>query len=47
MPEDIAKALRESFDHKQLVQRTATVASYRLVPRFLAAMALNSDDKVE
>ena len=45
--DDIAKAVREKFDHKQLVELTATVAAYNMVSRFLEAMAIHSDDKVE
>jgi len=47
LPEDIAKAVRENFDHKQLVELTATVAAYNVVSRFLEAMASHRDDKVE
>jgi len=35
VPQEIAKALRERFDHKQLVELTATVAAYNVVSRFL------------
>jgi alkylhydroperoxidase family enzyme len=47
VPQEIAKALREKFDHKQLVELTATVAAYNVVSRFREAMASHSDDKVE
>jgi len=47
VPEDIAKAVLENFDHKQLGELTATVAAYNVVSRFLEAMASHRDDKVE
>lgn len=47
VPEAIAKGVRERFDHRQLVELTATVAAYNMVSRFLEAMAIHSDDKVD
>lgn len=47
VPDDVARAVRDHFDHKQLVELTATVAAYNMVSRFLEAMAIHSDDKVE
>ena len=47
VPDDVARAVRAHFDHKQLVELTATVAAYNMVSRFLEAMAIHSDDKVE
>ena len=44
VPEDIALAVREKFDHRQLVELTATVAAYNMVSRFLEAMAIHSTD---
>jgi AhpD family alkylhydroperoxidase len=47
VPEDVARAVRQHFDHEQLVELTATVAAYNMVSRFLEAMQIHSDDKVE
>jgi len=44
VPEDVAQAVREKFDHRQLVELTATIAAYNMVSRFLEAMAIHSDD---
>ena len=47
VPDEVARAVRVHFDHKQLVELTATVAAYNMVSRFLEAMAIHSDDEVE
>lgn len=47
VPKDVAKAVREIFDHQQLVELTATVAAYNMVSRFLEAMGIHSDDERE
>ncbi|AWB35352.1 carboxymuconolactone decarboxylase family protein [Orrella marina] len=44
VPEEIAAAVREEFDHRTLVELTATIAAYNMVSRFLEAMAIHSDD---
>ncbi|MCD8494238.1 MAG: carboxymuconolactone decarboxylase family protein [Burkholderiaceae bacterium] len=45
VPDDVAAAVREHFDHEQLVELTATIAAYNMVSRFLEAMQIHSDDK--
>src|SRR5690554_684140 len=45
VPEDVAAAVREEFDHRTLVELTATIAAYNMVSRFLEAMAIHSDDQ--
>ena len=45
VPDDVAAAVRQHFDHEQLVELTATVAAYNMVSRFLEAMQIHSDDK--
>jgi AhpD family alkylhydroperoxidase len=42
--DEVAKAVRAHFDHRQLVELTATVAAYNMVSRFLEAMQIHSDD---
>jgi AhpD family alkylhydroperoxidase len=44
VPEETARAVREKFDHRQLVELTATVAAYNMVSRFLEAMEIHSTD---
>lgn len=43
--DDVASAVREHFDHEQLVELTATIAAYNMVSRFLEAMQIHSDDQ--
>ena len=43
--DDVARAVREHFDHEQLVELTATIAAYNMVSRFLEAMQIHSDDQ--
>lgn len=43
--DEVASAVREHFDHEQLVELTATIAAYNMVSRFLEAMQIHSDDK--
>jgi AhpD family alkylhydroperoxidase len=43
--DDVARAVREQFDHEQLVELTATIAAYNMVSRFLQAMQIHSDDQ--
>ena len=38
VPDPLFDALRESFDERQLVELTATVAAYTMVSRFLVAL---------
>ena len=45
VPDDVAAAVRQHFDHEQLVELTATIAAYNMVSRFLEAMQIHSDDK--
>jgi len=45
VPDDVAAAVRAKFDHRQLVELTATVAAYNMVSRFLVALDIHSDDK--
>ena len=47
VPDDVAAAVRAKFDHRMLVELTATIAAYNMVSRFLEAMAIHSDDKPE
>lgn len=44
VPEPVAVAVRKAFDHRTLVELTATIAAYNMVSRFLEAMAIHSDD---
>lgn len=44
VPAEVARAVREKFDHRQLVELTATVAAYNMVSRFLEAMEIHSED---
>lgn len=43
--DDVAAAVRQHFDHEQLVELTATIGAYNMVSRFLEAMQIHSDDK--
>lgn len=45
VPDAVAAAVRQHFDHPQLVELTATIAAYNMVSRFLEAMQIHSDDK--
>lgn len=45
VPDEVAAAVRQHFDHEQLVELTATIAAYNMVSRFLEAMQIHSDDK--
>lgn len=45
VPDDVAAAVRQHFDHEQLVELTATIAAYNMVSRFLEAMQIHSEDK--
>lgn len=47
VPDDVAAAVRAKFDHRLLVELTATIAAYNMVSRFLEAMAIHSDDNPE
>jgi AhpD family alkylhydroperoxidase len=47
VPDDVARAVRQHFTHKELVELTATVAAYNMVSRFLEAMQIHSDDQVQ
>jgi AhpD family alkylhydroperoxidase len=43
--DEVAGAVRDHFDHEQLVELTATIAAYNMVSRFLEAMQIHSDDQ--
>lgn len=43
--DDVARAVRQHFDHEQLVELTATIGAYNMVSRFLEAMQIHSDDR--
>jgi AhpD family alkylhydroperoxidase len=47
VPDDVAVAVRQHFDHQTLVELTATIAAYNMVSRFLEAMQIHSDDQPE
>lgn len=44
VPDDIFAAVKAQFDARQLVELTATVATYNMVSRFLEALQIHSDD---
>jgi AhpD family alkylhydroperoxidase len=44
VPQAVAQAVQQHFDHQQLVELTATVAAYNMVSRFLEAMQIHADD---
>ena len=45
VPEPLFTALYEHFDHRQIVELTATIGAYNLVSRFLVALEVDSDDQ--
>jgi 4-carboxymuconolactone decarboxylase len=45
VPEPLFTALHEHFDHRQIVELTATIGVYNLVSRFLVALEVDSDDQ--
>ena len=44
VPQTLFDAVRSHFDERELVELTATVASYNMVSRFLEALHIHSDD---
>lgn len=44
VPDDIARAVREAFPPRQLVELTATIAGYNCVSRVLEALEINGAD---
>jgi 4-carboxymuconolactone decarboxylase len=45
VPEPLFTALNEHFDHRQIVELTATVGAYNLVSRFLVALEVDEDNQ--
>ncbi|GAB2887295.1 carboxymuconolactone decarboxylase family protein [Paralcaligenes sp. KSB-10] len=45
VPKEVFGAVQPHFDAKQLVELTATIATYNMVSRFLEALDIHSDDK--
>lgn len=45
VPESLFTALYEHFDHRQIVELTATIGAYNLVSRFLVALEIGSEDQ--
>jgi 4-carboxymuconolactone decarboxylase len=46
VPEPLFTALNEHFDHRQIVELTATIGAYNLVSRFLIALEVDEDNQV-
>ena len=44
VPDDVARAVRDRFAHRQLVELTVTVAGYNCVSRVLEALEINGAD---
>jgi 4-carboxymuconolactone decarboxylase len=44
VPEQVFASLAEHFEQRQIVELTATVATYNLVSRFLVALQIGSED---
>jgi AhpD family alkylhydroperoxidase len=44
VPDDIFAAVKKHFEPKQLVELTATIATYNMVSRFLEALEIHADD---
>ncbi|HEY9281153.1 MAG TPA: carboxymuconolactone decarboxylase family protein [Eoetvoesiella sp.] len=44
VPDDIFAAVKPEFQPKQLVELTATIATYNMVSRFLEALQIHNDD---
>ena len=45
VPDDIFAAVKAHFEPRQLVELTATIATYNMVSRFLEALQIKSDDE--
>jgi 4-carboxymuconolactone decarboxylase len=45
VPEPLFSTLYEHFDHRQIVELTATIGAYNLVSRFLVALEVGLDDR--
>ncbi len=46
VPDDVFAAVRDVFDHRGVVELTATIAAYNMVSRFLEALRIDSEDVV-
>ena len=44
VPDAVFDALRSHYDNQELVEITATIATYNMVSRFLEALQIHSDD---
>ncbi|MBP6019471.1 MAG: carboxymuconolactone decarboxylase family protein [Burkholderiaceae bacterium] len=44
VPDDIFAAVKAKFEPRELVELTATIATYNMVSRFLEALHIHSDD---
>lgn len=44
VPDGVFASVKEHFDARQLVELTATIATYNMVSRFLEALHIHSDD---
>ena len=44
VPKAVFEQVQHHFDHKAIVELTATIATYNMVSRFLEALAIHSDD---
>jgi alkylhydroperoxidase family enzyme len=44
VPDAVFDAVRRHFDDREMVELTATVATYSLVSRFLEALRIDHDD---
>lgn len=45
VPDDIFDAVKAHFEPRELVELTATIATYNMVSRFLEALHIHSDDE--
>jgi alkylhydroperoxidase family enzyme len=45
VPTQVFEAMRAHFDARELVELTATVASYNMVSRFLEALQIDIEDR--
>ena len=45
VPDDVFNAVKPHFDNKELVELTATIATYNMVSRFLEALEIHSHDE--
>jgi AhpD family alkylhydroperoxidase len=47
VPDDVFADVKQYFEPRQLVELTATIATYNMVSRFLEALQIHSDDERE